>query len=123
MCGETSPCGSPSMALVIEEDPLTSWSVKRCLDASYKVQLARDFDDALVHLQNPDLRVLICGSPIVDGDPGVLERLAQNPDRTVIALVSDTSRPVPGNVIVVEKPFVLAHLARLLESHIAQTRR
>lgn len=118
MCCEKTEVRTPSQALVVEEDPLTAWAVGKCLDSSYVVQRARNLEEAAPYLENFDVRVLICGSPVVEGDLGVLGCLAQDQNRTVIALVSDTTRLMPDNVIVVEKPFALADLAGLLQSHL-----
>ena len=115
MCCEKTEVRTPSQALVVEEDPLTAWAVGKCLDSSYVVQRACNLEEAAPYLENFDVRVLICGSPVVESDLGVLGRLAQDQNRTVIALVSDTTRLMPDNVIVVEKPFALADLAGLLQ--------
>ncbi len=111
------------LAMILEEDPLTSWSVKQCLDSSYEVVQARDLEEAAPYLARPDLSVVICGSPFVEHHCELLAELVCDPAHTVVALLSDAAQEVPENVIVIEKPFALSHLAFLLRSHAARTRR
>ncbi len=110
------------LAMILEEDPLTSWSVMQCLDSSYEVVQVRSLEEAAPYLARPDLRVVICGSPFVEHHGELMEELVRDPARTVVALLSDAAQAVPENVIVVEKPFALCHLAFLLRSHTTHTR-
>lgn len=122
MCTPARQSQAPLLAVILEEDPLTSWSVKQCLDSSYEVVQARDLQEAAPYLARPDLSVVICGSPIVECHCELMEELVRDPAHTVVALVSDAAQSVPEDVIVVEKPFALCHLAFLLRSHTTHTR-
>ncbi len=123
MCTPARPSEAPLLAVILEEDSLTSWSVKQCLDSSYEVVQARNLEEAAPYLARPDLSVVICGSPIVEHHRELMEELVRDPAHTVVALLSNAAQDVPENVIVVEKPFALSHLASLLRSHAAHTRR
>ncbi len=116
MCGETSQDSKGAMALIIEDDPLTVWCLKRHLAASFDTRVVKTLAEARAHLNDPRLRVIICGSPIVDHDLEALEALSHQPGCAVIALVSDTSRAVPPGVRAVEKPFALEQLSKVLST-------
>ena len=117
MTGQLSHPSPRPLAVIIESDSLTLWSLHCYLASSFDLELVSCFEEALPHLQRPELRCVICGSPIVDSEPGALQELAKNTDNVVIALVSDTSQSIPGNIMVVEKPFALEQLAKLLNVH------
>ncbi len=123
MCTRTRQSEARLLAVILEEDSLTSWSVKQYLDASYEVVQARNLEEAAPYLARPDLGVIICGSPIVEHHCELMEELVRDPAHTVVALVSDAAQPVPENVIVVEKPFALSHLASLLRLHALHMKR
>lgn len=108
--------GPPALAVVIEEDPLTCWSVKSCLNPGFDVHEFHSLEEAAALLEREDLRVVVCGAPLAEHHPSVLGELADVPGRIVIALVVDSSLPMPANVVVLEKPFALARLAQLVES-------
>ena len=101
--------------LLLEEDRLTSWSLRNFLGRFLEVIHCGSLGEALDQLQHPRLEFIICGAPIVDVDPGALQQLAANPRHTVIALVSDVTQGIPESVAVVEKPFALEQLAELLQ--------
>ncbi len=111
------------LALILEEDRLTSWSVKQCLDPTYEVAQARNLAEAGPYLARRDLSVVICGSPFVEQHYKLMQELVRDPAHTVVALLADPEQPVPEDVIVVQKPFALCHLEFLLRSHDTHTRR
>ncbi len=113
----------PALAVVIEEDPLTCWSVKSCLNPDFDVHEFHSLEEAAALLEREDLRVVVCGTPLVEHDPSALGELAEVPGRIVVALVVDSSLPMPANVVVLEKPFALARLAQIIESRASEIRR
>lgn len=108
--------GPPALAVVIEEDPLTCWSIKSCLTPGFDVHEFHSLEEAAALLEREDLRVVVCGAPLVERHPSALGELAEVPGRIVIALVVDSSLPMPANVVVLEKPFALARLTQVIES-------
>ncbi len=122
MCTPARQSEAPLLAVILEEDSLTSWSVKQCLDSSYEVVQARDLEEAAPYLARSALSVVIFGSPLVEHRCDLMEELVRDPAHTVVALLSDAAQSVPEGVLVVEKPFALSHLASLLRSHATHTK-
>ena len=111
---------APPVAIIIEDDPLTLWSLHCLLRATYKIITAPSANQALEMLQEPRLALVICGSPI-EGNAAAIGRIAKDTRAQVVALVSDAECQLPENVIMIEKPFALQRLADVVvKSHLAK---
>lgn len=106
--------GSKPLAVIVEQDKLTCWSLRSYLAPAFRIALCGTFQEAGLCLGEPDLRLVLLGIPIADADRKAVEQLAERPDVRVVALVSHTDQAVPHNVAVVEKPFDLGRLTELL---------
>lgn len=101
------------VVIIIEDDPLTVWSLQSLLQSTCDVITTPDPEQALELLSAPQVRFVICGSP-VEGDAQTISRIAASSQADVIALVSDADCDLPATVTMIEKPFVLARLADLV---------
>lgn len=101
------------LALVVQKDMLTRWFLESYLASTYRVAVCGTWQDALVYLDDPALRVIILESNGGNG-PAELDRLADNSDLQIVALVADASKPIHENVMLLEKPFPLERLASIL---------
>lgn len=105
--------------LIVEPDPLTRWSMSTYLKRWFKVMTADSFDEAGGLLEASTLEALV----VTDGLPADQSRSIgqrarhRNPDvitvRTVTELPTSDARLANGEKLL-EKPFELARLARLL---------
>ncbi len=100
--------------LIIEDNPLTFWAMERTLTAAYEVVRCTSLEQAQRELLRSPVLCVICGSPIADGRPEDLRRLAEVAGRKVVALVSDPDCRIAPNVRILEKPFDLNRLIDLL---------
>jgi len=113
------PLSTRSVAVIIEDDPLTLWSLKNLLEPSFDVLAVPSIEESIICLKDPRVGVVICGSP-TNGDVALLKQIAERQDYRVIALVSDVSCALPSNVTMIEKPFALERITDLLKPNIAE---
>ena len=119
--GEASPVRARRRGrlLIVEPDPLTRWSMSTYLKRWFEVMTAASFDEAGGLLEASTLEALV----VTDGLPADQSRSIgqrarhRNPDvitvRTVTELPASDARLANGEKLL-EKPFELARLARLL---------
>lgn len=100
--------------VLIEDNPLTVWAIKRALAPSYEVAAYSTLDDARPDLSQHEPVAVICGSPIADEQPEIVCELAEASSPRVIALVSSPDSIFTKKVTLLEKPFDLLRLDALL---------
>jgi DNA-binding NtrC family response regulator len=102
------------LAVIVEEDQLTSWSLHSYLSPTFRIALCKTFKEASQYLSEACLRVVLLGNPIAAADRPTVVQLAARQGVRVVALVSDAEQAVPRSVTVIEKPFALGRLAEVL---------
>lgn len=110
------PVPSPDRprVIVIEDNPLTVWAIKRTLSPSFDVVSFSTLGDTRADLAQHKTHTVICGSPIADQEPEEVCRLAADVGPRVVALVSSPDSVFSEQVTVLEKPFELFRLVELL---------
>lgn len=104
-----------ALALIIDEDILTRWSLQNYLEGDFRVVACRSLAEAEEYLHDPHLAVVLWGNYMTEAGLLALRRLlARHPRVRIVTLVSDCEQTLPPGVAVVEKPFMLNRLDRLL---------
>ncbi len=103
--------------LLIEENPLTAWVIEQKLYPIFDVIRCSTLTEVKSELQRTNIQILICGSPLVDDDPEAVHQLASNASLQVIALVSSPDSSFASPITVLEKPFELNRLTKLLSDN------
>jgi hypothetical protein len=105
-------------AVVIEDNPLTLWAIRRTLTPTFDLVCCSTFKEARIQLSLPNVSVVICGSPVAEDHPEWIERISRIPGLRVVALMARPLGSLPKSVTVLEKPFELAEL--LAEAKLGQ---
>jgi len=106
--------------LAVEPDPLTQWSLKTYLSKWFDVHATASASDARHTLERSPVDVLIVSDALEPRAIAELEQHAHNFNARVdiVRTVADSGQvrqaPPKMRCMWIEKPFELAHLARLL---------
>lgn len=104
--------------MIVDADPLTQWALRAYLQKWFAVDITDSVDAAVEIIHAVPLDGLILSDELPTPEQSTLERAARQRRARlrVIHTISDTTKPCCPNAFsnVLEKPFELAHLARLL---------
>ena len=106
--------GERARVLLIESNPLTAWSIEWTLSEAFDVVRCADIRQAKAEFSRGNVRAIICGTPVADQQPAAVQMLSNATQGKVLALISDPDSPLSNRIPVLENPFELSQLSRIL---------